>query len=182
MLNMTKTFFRDSNGTAPASDFIMYEAECEVKGDCDNDQFSFKAYLAEWMAATAMVAPWTYDYVMARLTPSAAAAAAVCTGGTNGTQCGFRWYDGIYDGNIGAGQEMCALEVMQSLLITQAAAPVTSSSGGTSKGDASAGTGTGTTVDLHEYNITATDRGGAWALTAILSILMLSGAVWTLWQ
>jgi hypothetical protein len=60
----------------------MYEAACEeaktALGDCDQDQQSFKAYLARWMAATAKLCPWTSDTIMGYLRASAAAAALQC--------------------------------------------------------------------------------------------------------
>jgi hypothetical protein len=60
----------------------MYEVACEevktASGDCDQDQQSFKAYLARWMAATAKLCPWTSDTIMGYLRASAAAAALQC--------------------------------------------------------------------------------------------------------
>jgi len=69
----------------------MYEQECEAAGNCDTDQQSFKAYLARWIAAAIVKAPFTYDSLKPILEASATAAAATCTGGTNGTSCGMKW-------------------------------------------------------------------------------------------
>lgn len=164
----------------------MWEIECETRENCDNDQKSFKAYLSRWMAATTKVAPWTRDQVYAKLTPSAQAAAAACDGGTTGTQCGLKWTTGTWDGTIGIGQQMDALEVIQSHLITDVKAPVTGNTGGTSQGDPSAGTGeangnSAQDVSLFYYDITTADKAGAGILTAILAIFTLGGAAWAIW-
>ena len=80
---------------------------------------SFKAYLARWMAQAAIVAPFIKDTVMQLLTASAQAAAQSCSGNTNGTVCGQKWYTGGYDGSFGVGQQLSALETVQALLLLQ---------------------------------------------------------------
>jgi hypothetical protein len=69
------------------------------------------------MAASTKVAPWLYDSIKPYLAASAAAAAISCTGGDDGTTCGTRWWTGVWDGATGVGQQMSALEVIQSNLI-----------------------------------------------------------------
>jgi mannan endo-1,6-alpha-mannosidase len=70
------------------------------------------------MAASTKVAPWLYDSIKPYLAASAAAAALSCTGGDDGTTCGTRWWNnGVWDGATGVGQQMSALEVIQSNLI-----------------------------------------------------------------
>ncbi|KAK4545970.1 hypothetical protein LTR36_002534 [Oleoguttula mirabilis] len=96
---------------------IMYEFACEPLNTCDNDQYSFKAYLARWMAKASVVAPYISGSVTTLLTRSAEAAAQACSGGENGTTCGQKWYVGGYDGSFGVGQELSALETVQSLLL-----------------------------------------------------------------
>lgn len=96
---------------------IMYEPSCEPEGDCDNDQFSFKAYLARWMAKSAVVAPYLTTATSSLLTRSAQAAAQACSGGINQTSCGQKWYVGGFDGVYGVGQELSALETVQALLL-----------------------------------------------------------------
>ncbi|KAH9816356.1 glycoside hydrolase family 76 protein [Teratosphaeria destructans] len=96
---------------------IMYETACETLNTCDNDQYSFKAYLSRWMAKSAIVAPYITSLVTELLTTSAEAAARSCSGGVNGTTCGEHWYYGTYDGVYGIGQELSALETVQSLLL-----------------------------------------------------------------
>ncbi|KAM3076412.1 hypothetical protein ACMFMG_007231 [Clarireedia jacksonii] len=158
---------------------IMMEVACENNGKCDVDQQSFKAYLARWMAATTKMAPFTYDAVMAKLVPSAQAAAVSCSGGTNGRLCGLNWRIGKFDGLSGVGQQMAALETIQSNLITQVSGPLTNSTGGTSQGDPSAGTkgssGAGAAADLG--TVTTGDKVGAGFLTTIVLMLFV-GAIW----
>jgi len=96
---------------------VMFELMCETGGTCDNDQFSFKGYLSRFMYASTQVAPFTHDTVFKYLTTSASAAAKSCSGGTGGTTCGQRWYWEAFDGSVGVGQQMSALETIQGLLV-----------------------------------------------------------------
>ena len=174
LLNRTESFF--DNGTD-----IMFEYACEPGGNCNTDQLSFKAYLSRWMAATTKMAPFTYDRIIKKLRTSAIAAAAQCNGGPDGVTCGTTWTNkGVWDGSAGVGQQMSALEVIQSNLITKAAVPVTNSTGGTSKGDPSAGTGQ-TTPDggfLVLSPVTTADKAGAWFLTVLFTILGVGTTTW----
>ena len=70
-----------------------------------------------------------------------------------------------------------ALEVIQSNLIQQAKAPLTSGTGGTSKGDPAAGVGDMTTPGGVKP-ITTGDRAGAGILTALVAAVVLSGLAW----
>lgn len=116
LLATSKIFFSPlSNATD-----IMYEAACEPYDRCNNDQFSFKAYLARWLAKTMILAPFTAKTIRPLLEASAIAAAESCSGGTDGVTCGTKWWVGGWDGTSGAGQQMSALEVVQSLLIEDA--------------------------------------------------------------
>lgn len=163
------------------SPYIMWEIECEPQGNCDPDQKSFKAYLSRWMAATTKVAPWTADYIMPRLQASAEAAAASCTGSVApnyGTMCGLVWVNETWDGTYGIGQQMNALEVIQSNLINNVQAPVTSNTGGTSQGDPTAGTGTTVTPSYHKYNIDTSDKAGASILTIMFGGGSIAAALW----
>lgn len=125
---------------------IMVESACEGVGLCDNDQQSFKGYLARWMAGTTQLAPYTFDTISPLLKATAAAAAAACTGspdsgfeGLPGTACGFRWTTGNFDGLVGVGEQMNALSAVMYTLAERVAAPVTAATGGTSVGNANAG-------------------------------------------
>jgi mannan endo-1,6-alpha-mannosidase len=164
---------------------IMKESACEATNadgsdTCNVDQRSFKAYLARWMAATIIRAPFTFNLLMPYLKASAAAAAATCTGGENGTSCGSKWWKGaVYDGNTGVGQQMSALEVIQSNLITEVSGPVTQRNGGISEGNPNAGTRSPVgPSDLYRHEVTTTDKAGAAILTVLLIFFIVGGALW----
>jgi mannan endo-1,6-alpha-mannosidase len=153
----------------------MYEPPCELINSCNTDQLSFKAYLSRWLADVTQFAPYTYDTIMTKLRATAEAAVAQCQGGTGGTYCGFRWSSGSYDGTTGVGQQMGVLEVLQGLLAANVSGPLTSSNGGSSKGDASAGTGTDEDASEVQYSaITTADTAGAALLTAMVVGLIIS--------
>ncbi|KAI4116122.1 MAG: hypothetical protein LQ345_003401 [Seirophora villosa] len=172
ILNTTERFF-----SLPSDPNVMVETACEPYGTCNTDNYSFKAYLARWMAATTKMAPWTYDAVMEMIRPSAAAAALQCSGGPNGRMCGTKWSESKWDGTTGVGQQMSALEVMQSLLVSRVSAPVTNSTGGISVGDPAAGSGPTFNPDLPQGEIQHRDRVGAGFLTTLI-ILSGIGSVW----
>jgi mannan endo-1,6-alpha-mannosidase len=100
----------------------LYEFACEPENVCNNDQFSFKAYMSRWLAKSAIVAPYIMSEVRTLLTRSASAAAQSCSGGADGVTCGSKWYINGYDGSYGVGQQLSALETIQSLLLLNHAA------------------------------------------------------------
>ncbi|KAK3939787.1 glycosyl hydrolase family 76-domain-containing protein [Diplogelasinospora grovesii] len=102
---------------------IMYEHACEQAGTCNNDMKSFKGYLSRFMYAATLYVPSIQATVNTLLGTSAQAAANACTGGADGTTCGQKWYVGGFDGSVGLGQEMCALETVQGLLVGQSTPP-----------------------------------------------------------
>lgn len=153
----------------------MIEVACERNGTCDDDQRSFKAYLARWMGWTMLVAPWTRDKLMPRLRASAVAAAKQCGPGKNG--CGLRWWRGASDNEVGVGEQMAALEVMQNLLIDQVAGPVGENNGGISKNDPTAGSDAGP-VQVEMNPIGTGDKAGAGILTALVLAFLFGGAWW----
>lgn len=168
MMGGLGVFFPENN--------IMQEVACENNGLCDVDQHSFKAYLARWMAATTKMAPYTYSTIMSYLAPSAQAAAEQCCGGNNGRMCGLKWtMKTTWDGSSGVGQEMAALEVIQSNLIHQVAAPVTNSTGGTSVGNSAAGTTSQIITAITPA--TKADKIGAGFFTAVV-LLIFIGTLW----
>ena len=161
----------------------MSEVACEfpTPQTCDPDEPSFKAYLARWLAVTTQLAPWTAPFIMPRLTASAQAAAAQCTGqATN--MCGRRWYQTVWDGYFGVGEQMSAMSVFQNLLIAKVAAPVTAEKGGTSVGNPAAG-GAGDNQQPSSGQVAlgrvvgTGDKAGAGILTA-LSLILIIGATW----
>lgn len=112
-LDRAATFFNNPGNKQN----VMYEVcENSSKG-CNLDQQSFKAYLARWMAKTAILVPSTKDKIVTYLKTSAKAAAVACSGGSDGISCGSRWYTGNFDGLTGIGQQLAALEVTQALLM-----------------------------------------------------------------
>ena len=127
------------------------------------------------MAATTKVAPWTADQILPLLASSAQAAALSCSGGDGTTVCGTKWTTGTYDGVTGVGQQMSALEVIQSNLIKKVSGPVSNSTGGTSQGDPSAGTGSSPQPVNAPGAIQTKDKAGAGILTAIVIMALLGG-------
>lgn len=119
---------------------------------------------------------------MPYLAASAKAAATQCNAGADGNQCGSNWLVSVADGNFGVGQQMSALEVIQSNLIDQVPGPVTNTTGGISKGDYSAGTGGSSSGDpaAPTSPITTGDKAGAGILTALILCGLLSGAGYVL--
>jgi len=175
--------------TATISNFfpngIAYEKICEPKiSTCTIDMLSFKAYLTRWMAAATKQAPFIFDRVKAVLETSATAAALQCNGSPatnpNGRMCGLSWSQGAtWDGTSGVGQQMAAMEVIQSNLIQQAAAPLTANTGGTSQGNANAGSGdAGSTNPAADKPATTGSKAGAGILTALVTVVVVSGLVW----
>ncbi|KAM4056730.1 glycosyl hydrolase family 76 protein [Hirsutella rhossiliensis] len=103
---------------------IMYEAACETVDKCNYDMITFKGYLSRFMWQTAVMLPSLRERIESYLVPSAEAAAAVCTGGKSGRECGMRWYTGSFDNKPGLGPQMCALETIQGLLSREADLPL----------------------------------------------------------
>lgn len=172
--NASSIFFTGTNKQ------VMYEVACETGGNCDTDQLSFKAYFSRWMAASIKVAPFLEASIRPYLVTSANAAAAQCNGGQDGVTCGTKWTTGTWDGSYGVGQQLSALEVIQSNLIDNVAGPLTNSTGGTSQGDASAGTGGDGNPVAPSSTITTGDKAGAGIITAIILIGLLGGGWWML--
>ncbi|KAI5242962.1 mannan endo-1,6-alpha-mannosidase [Aureobasidium subglaciale] len=175
--NATHVFFTQQGGQGDGQ--IMFEVACEPGNNCNIDQLSFKAYLSRWMAASTKVAPWLYDDIKPYLAASAQAAALSCTGGDDGTTCGTKWWNnGVYDGTYGVGQQMSALEVIQSNLIDRVQGPVSNSTGGTSQGNPNAGTGGDQNPIAAPSPIQTSDRAGAGIITALILVALVGGAWW----
>lgn len=180
ILDTTKGRFFNTSG-------IAAERACETVGRCDIDQQSFKGYLLRWMARTTQMAPFTFDTVSSLIRSSAVAAAQSCTGspaqgfsGRPGTACGTRWDVGSFDGAVGVGQQMNALSaVMYTLVGRGVAAPVTATTGGTSKGDVNAGTQT-TSPITQLAPITLGDRVAAGFLTTAIVLSIVGGSLFVM--
>ncbi|MCJ1476605.1 hydrolase 76 protein [Lambiella insularis] len=188
--NGTEVFFVQSAGVnnnppanAPPNGMIMAEVACEfpTPQSCDYDQPSFKAYLTRWLAITTQLASFTEPFIMPRLAASAQAAAAQCTGqGTS--MCGRRWYQTVWDGFFGVGEQMSAMSSFQNLLIGKVGAPATAAKGGTSVGNPAAGgagdTTNPTTVATLGRTVGTGDKVGAGILTALSLILIMGATSW----
>lgn len=81
-----------------------------------------------------------------------------------------------WDGSYGVGQEMAALEVIQSNLIAQVAGPVTNTTGGTRKGNNAAGTKS-TSNPVSTGPATEADKVGAGFVITIVLVCFI-GMVW----
>jgi len=157
---------------------VMIEVACENNGKCDVDQRSFKAYLARWMGYTAIVAPFTRTKLDPLLKASAQAAAKQCIGGTDQVSCGLRWVDdGKNDGSFGVGEQMAAMEIVQSLLYTSAPGPATQAKGGLSVSNPDAGADA-PDKPITFNSITTGDKAGASILTLVVLVAILVGAWW----
>ncbi|KAK2760001.1 hydrolase 76 protein [Arachnomyces sp. PD_36] len=162
---------------------VMVETSCENARTCETDQKSFKAYLTRWMASATQVAPFITDQIMPKLEASAMAAAQQCSGGETGQSCGMRWQDGPkWDGTTGVGEQMAALEAIQSLLIGNIGPPLTTKTGATSEGDANAGSEPDNAFYPDWKPITTADKAGAGILTTLLLGGMLAGSAWLVWE
>lgn len=153
---------------------IAYEVACEEHMTCTTDMLSFKGYVHRWLATMTQIAPFTHDQIMNVLEVSTEAAIKQCTGGSSGTQCGFQWSSGSFDGSVGAGQSMNVLGAVSSLLVASVGAPVTNSTGGTSVGNNNAGSSSDTFTGDSRPPTTG-DKAGA----SILTILVLAAAAGT---
>ncbi|KAK7425853.1 hypothetical protein QQZ08_007703 [Neonectria magnoliae] len=176
LIEGVKVFFTGPNKN------IMTEVACEPVKLCNVDQQSFKAYLSRWLAVTTQWAPHTAETIIPLLKASAVAAAKQCVGGDNGHMCGMIWNKDKYDGTTGVGQQMSSLEVTLSCIVEERGAPLTSDNGGTSKGDAGAGSEDigRTEPDRHWKKISAGDRVGAAILTALIVGVFISGLGWVM--
>lgn len=172
-------------------DGIMVEVACEPASTCNVDQPAFKAFLSRWLAVTAQLVPQYYERIFTYLRKSAVGAAGQCSGGTDGHTCGREWNTTTWDGHYGVGEQMSALAIVQAMMIDvgELAAPVTTVTGGTSKGDPSAGTGSsssssgsssGSGSSITTRTITTSDRAGAGIVTALIVFSFTVGAWWLL--
>ncbi|KAK0385337.1 hypothetical protein NLU13_7813 [Sarocladium strictum] len=173
------------------TDQVVYEQYCEPSGGCNQDQRTFKGYLLRWLAHTWQVAPFTRDAITPLLRKSGEAAAAACVGpaienfrGHDGTACGFTWLpnpQGPFDGKVGVGEQMNALDAFMYNLVADARPPVTKSDGGTSRGNPSGGVSDEKKIH-RDRPMTVADRVGAGFVTAILVAGMVAFATWMVWE
>lgn len=178
LLQRTATYFFNNS--------VMYEPPCEPQSNCKTDSFTFKAFLVRWMAKTTQLMSSTYDTIYPLLEASGKAAAAQCDGTASASQgytiegsaCGQHWVWGSqYDGASGVGQQMAGLSAVFFPLVKSAPTPYTSNSGGTSKGDSSAGSSKTDGTVSGVRAITTADKVGAGILTT-MTLGGLMGGCW----
>ncbi|EGS18119.1 mannan endo-1,6-alpha-mannosidase DCW1-like protein [Thermochaetoides thermophila DSM 1495] len=203
------TFFTLPENNTNSRTPVMHEQLCEPLSLCNIDQRSFKGYLTRWLANTAQLAPFTFQTIQPLLLADAAAAAQACTGsvrtlvpnipgarpeppfrGEPGTACGFRWTVNGFDGQTGVGEQMNALAaVMYSMVVDPnlsqfAPVPLTAVSGGTSKGDPSAGTSPRGAEEerkrLLDGEITIKDQVAAGFLTSAIVLGVVMGCIFVI--
>jgi mannan endo-1,6-alpha-mannosidase len=158
---------------------VMYEQACQPKNTCDTDQRCFKAIYSRFLGLTALMAPTLSSQIMTLLASSASAAAGTCNGGSDGHTCGLNWLQTGWDDVWGLGEQMSALEVIQANLVNTKPAPLTNSTGGTSKGSGDAGSNSASTNLLtNTLTVTTKDKAGAGIVTVLCVALMVGTGYW----
>ena len=160
---------------------VAFEISCEGQpgGGCNKDMEAYKGFVHRWLGYTAQLAPHTAAKIKPMIKSSVQAAVKQCTGGPNGRFCGFHWTTGVFDGAIGAGQQMNVLGALTAMLMPDAGGPppLTNATGGTSTGNYDAGGKAPTTAKVLGP-ITGGDRAGAGFLTAIIIAGCLGAFAW----
>ncbi|KJZ71726.1 hypothetical protein HIM_08868 [Hirsutella minnesotensis 3608] len=160
---------------------IAIETVCQNDevNKCRRDTLIHKGVVHRWLANVAQLAPFTAAKITPVLQESAKAAVRQCTGGESGRQCGFQWTTGKYDGTANVATEMSVLSAVLSVLSAKGVAPslVTERSGGTSKGDTSAGSGSRAMTPRKHAPITTAGRAGAGIITLILVVCLVGTLV-----
>lgn len=161
---------------------IIYEAACLSPTlnsyTCNNDQRTFKAYFSRFLALTSVLVPDTYDTIREWIVDLANAAAYSCSGGTDGHTCGLSWTNGSYDGVYGLGEQMCALDIMNSLRVADFPhIPMTADTGGSSVGNPAGGYLLSAT-DASPLDLDAGDKAGAGVITAVIGAAIVGAGVW----
>ncbi|KAH8805335.1 glycoside hydrolase family 76 protein [Xylogone sp. PMI_703] len=111
---------------------IATETACEPQGICTTDMKAMKGLLAQRLADTISVAPYTSQTISPLFQSSALAAAKSCSD----TGCKFAWSgNGTQEDSLsGVGEQLDALSFVQALLLrksTDKGAPTTTTTGGT---------------------------------------------------
>ncbi|PWY86805.1 mannan endo-1,6-alpha-mannosidase [Aspergillus heteromorphus CBS 117.55] len=176
LLNVTLSeFFPTSHGGE-----IMSEILCEPLEVCNDNEIIFKGLLSSWLAFTAYLVPSTYSQILPKLQGSAVGAAKTCTGYGNNT-CGVRWWNGTWDGWSGLEEQMAVLSLFTANMLpftSASSGPLTSSTGGNSTSDPSAGTGDSNNDQKTLSKITTGDRAGAGILTVVFSVGWIGMIAW----
>ena len=155
---------------------VLAEYACEINNNCNSDQQTFKAWLSRWLAVTVQLAPFTEAQIMPWLQGSATAISNICNGAGEGTTCGRKWWVSTNDGSVAVGNQMTAMAMVQANLILNTGAPVDNGEG-TSKGNPAAGSNVAP-INPADFlpKITVGDKVGAWIITVVLLLALISGA------
>ncbi|KAF2170284.1 glycoside hydrolase family 76 protein [Zasmidium cellare ATCC 36951] len=191
-LESTK-IFTDAGASANSQGrSIITEVACTMEDNCNVDQKAYKATLARalniFQSQTAS-SPSTfngtsssdaYSRAAAILRASAEGAAAQCSGGDDGTTCGFDWSSSTWDGTSGMGQELNALEVLLANLPAKAlntandtsiAGSGGSGSNSTSTEESGGSNSTGTSTGSAESASSSTSgAAGLWSSSAFVAL------------
>ncbi|KAJ5256647.1 Mannan endo-1-6-alpha-mannosidase DCW1 [Penicillium angulare] len=161
------------------TDDILEEKLCEPSASCNDNEILFKGLVSSWLSFTALLVPSTYDTILPVLQTSAQAAAKSCTGLNNNT-CGVTWYKSEYDGLIGMEEQISATNIFVANMIAfDRSAPVTSTTGGNSTSNPTAGENDTSASTSTDSAITTGDRAGAGILTAIFVAGWVAIMGWT---
>ncbi|KAJ5354949.1 hypothetical protein N7541_005993 [Penicillium brevicompactum] len=146
---------------------IIEDYYCEPAANCNDNEILFKGLTSSWLALTAILVPSSFDTIIAKLQTSGEGAAASCTGHNNGT-CGVRWYKSQYDGWMGMEEEISATNIFTANLVNfNKTGPVTSTTGGNSTSNPTAGEDDSDSNSAKTTTITTGDKAGAGILTAV---------------
>ncbi|KAJ5960787.1 uncharacterized protein N7479_007937 [Penicillium vulpinum] len=146
---------------------IIEDYYCESTETCNNNEILFKGLTSSWLALTALLVPSTFDSIVAKLQTSGQAAAASCTGNNNGT-CGVQWYKSTWDGWMGMEEQISVTNIFTANLINfNKPAPVTSTTGGNSTSNPTAGETDSDASNPKMNAVTTGDKAGAGIVTAV---------------
>ena len=173
------TFFLKENG------YILEEISCDPYPQClSSNSILVKGPTVLWLGWVVILVPQLYDQIVPKLQASAQGAAASCTGSTPEELCGCSWYKKKLDPRLGFEPMVSASNIFTINLLAfdpskRYQTPLTSSTGGTSKGNFNAGKdSTGQNYSLPP--ITTADRAGAGILTAIFVATWIGAVFWML--
>lgn len=152
---------------------VMFESACMRVHTCKTDQRAFRAYFARCLALTAVLVPQTYDTIYGRLEVTANAIAQSCSGGTDQHTCGMNWSHTGWDDYYGLGEQMSALESVQSLMIMKKQQILTIQSGASSLGDPIFGNQT-TVAQAKLLDLNKGDTAGASIITVIVGATIIA--------
>jgi mannan endo-1,6-alpha-mannosidase len=149
---------------------------CETTGKCDTDQYFFKGQLAQSLARTAQIAPFTAQEIQPLLANSAKAAASIgCA--KSGEACTWNW-NSESDAESSLGSQYSALQAIQANLVAGSKAPATSGTSNSS-GPASGASGSAS-GSAASASPSKGEAGGFVVQSGCLTALVVALAVFSL--